>query len=154
MLIGTLSEHTRGLATGLEEAQVLTVPEPPTELASSWDWDWAATLEGWRSEFEAGRAARQIVVCTWPAALRPTPFLELSAAQWRARAEWPTALWFTAMVAAVNRCEDGGSVVVVTERPAAIDVEGYAPELGVAEGILCLVRSLATLAGDRGVRIN
>jgi NAD(P)-dependent dehydrogenase (short-subunit alcohol dehydrogenase family) len=154
MLIGTLSEHTRALADGLGEAEVVAVPEPPAGLAGSWDWDWAPVLERWRSDFEAGPPEAEIVVCTWPAALAATPFLEVSPQDWRARAEWPTALWFVVMVGAVNRCADGGSVVVVTERPAAIDVEGYAPEVGVAEGILCLVRSLATLAGDRRVRIN
>ena len=154
MLIGTLSEHTRALASGLGEADVVAVPEPPGELATSWDWDWAPVLERWRGDFTSRPPAPDVVVCTWPAALHPTPLLELSSQEWRTRAEWPTALWFVVMVAAVDRCTDGGSVVVVTERPAAIDVEGFAPEVGVAEGILCLVRSLATLAGDRGVRIN
>ncbi len=154
MLIGTLSEHTRALAHGLGETDIVAVPGPPGELAASWDWDWAPVLEQWRHDFAARPKEAEIAVCTWPAALHPTPMLELSSQEWRARAEWPTALWFVVMVAAVERCTDGGSVVVVTERPAAIDVEGYAPEVGVAEGILCLVRSLATLAGDRGVRIN
>ena len=154
MLIGTLSEHTRALASGLGEPDVVAVPEPPGELATSWDWDWAPVLEQWRGDFTSRPPAPEIVVCTWPASLQATPFLEVSPEQWRARAEWPTALWFTVMVAAVNRCADGGAVVVVTERPAAIDVEGFAPEVGVAEGTLCLVRSLATIAGDRGVRIN
>ena len=75
-------------------------------------------------------------------------------AQWLQTVEWPTALWFTTLVAAAATCRDEGSVVAVVDRPATLDAIGQAPVVAVADGMLNLVRSLAAQEGGRGVRVN
>jgi NAD(P)-dependent dehydrogenase (short-subunit alcohol dehydrogenase family) len=95
-----------------------------------------------------------VVVCTWADAVPAVPLVELDAASWRRQVEWPTALWFVTLVAAAGRCGDGGSLVAVVDRPAALDAVGQAPAVTVAEGVVNLVRSLAAREGKRGVRVN
>ncbi|MHB1139122.1 MAG: Rossmann-fold NAD(P)-binding domain-containing protein, partial [Microthrixaceae bacterium] len=84
----------------------------------------------------------------------PTPFAEQSIDEWAAEGEWELALWFEAAVAGARVCADGGSVVVVTERPAALDSIGHGDRVMVAEGLVTLSRSLGICEGDRGVRVN
>lgn len=68
--------------------------------------------------------------------------------------EYELGLWFEASVAAARRCSDGGSMVIVAERPAALDSPGHSETVTVAEGLATLARSLGINEGDRGVRVN
>ena len=81
-------------------------------------------------------------------------FAEQSVAQWATGGEWEMALWFEAAVAGARICADGGAMVVVTERPAALDSIGHGDRVMVAEGLVTLSRSLGICEGDRGVRVN
>ncbi|MDQ6695871.1 MAG: hypothetical protein M3Z46_00245 [Actinomycetota bacterium] len=127
---------------------------PPTPLTEGWAWDWTATLDAWRDHVESLPSTEQVVVCTWTEPVAASPLVELDAARWRQQVEWPTALWFTTIVAAAGRCCDGGSVVAVVERPANLDASGQSPAVAVADGVANLVRSLAAHEGGRGVRVN
>lgn len=130
---------------------------PATPPDAGWGWAGHEGLATWRAAIEATTVASQVVVCAWPTDLaspRPVPLVDLAPADWRAQVEWPTALWFTTLVAAVERCSDGGSLVAVVERPATLDAAGRAAEVAVADGVVNLVRSLAAREGGRGVRVN
>ena len=130
----------------------MACPESPA--AESWAWDWADTLTAWRAEVEALPQAGRVVVCTWPGAVPSVPLVDLAPIQWRQYVEWPTALWFSTLVAAAGRCADGGAVVAVVDRPAALDAIGHSAAVTVADGVTNLVRSLAAAEGERGVRVN
>ena len=79
---------------------------------------------------------------------------ETDAKAWLARAEEPIARWVFALGVAAARCADGGAIVAVVDRPAALDCAGFAPEAAVADAACALVRSLARSEGARGVRVN
>jgi NAD(P)-dependent dehydrogenase (short-subunit alcohol dehydrogenase family) len=111
-------------------------------------------LAAWRAEIEAQADDDAVVVCTWTDPGPAVPLADLDPDAWRARVEWPTALWFTTLVAAAGRCRDGGAIVVVVERPATLDAPGHAAEVAVGDGLLNLVRSLALIEGARGIRVN
>jgi NAD(P)-dependent dehydrogenase (short-subunit alcohol dehydrogenase family) len=96
----------------------------------------------------------RVVVCTWTDAAPAAPLVELEPAGWRRQVEWPSALWYSTLVAVSARCADGGSVVVVADRPASLDVAGHGAAVTVAEGVANVVRSLAAREGGRGVRVN
>lgn len=150
--IGTASADADLLAQALGADRLVTCPTPkPT---NAWTWDWASVLADWRSGIESLPPATQVVVCTWHVASAAVPLVDLSGEQWREAVEWPTALWFTSLVAAAGRCSDGGSVVAVVDRPATLDAVGHGPAVAVAGGVLNLVRSLAAHEGGRGVRVN
>ena len=95
-----------------------------------------------------------MVLCTWPASSLTEPAVAIAADAWTHHVEWPIACWAAALVGAVARCADGGSVVVVAVVPAALDVTGHLAHVVVGEAITALARSLALAEGRRGVRVN
>lgn len=151
VLLGTGSPSTGALAAALD-ATVLRAPDRPADRG--WGPTGHAELEAWRAEVAAAPADGRVVVCTWADPGPATPLAELDPEAWRALVEWPTALWFTTLVAAARRCPDGGAVVAVVERPATLDAPARATTVAVADGVRNLVRSLAAVEGARGVRVN
>ena len=150
--IGPATPSAGALAGALGAGVVQQCPDPPDD--GGWGWDWEPLLGAWQRSLEATAPTGEVVVCTWPAVTAAVPFAELRPAAWRAQVEWPTALWFTTLVAAAGRCTDGGSLVVVVERPVTLDAPGHAALVAVSDGLANLVRSLAAIEGARGVRVN
>jgi len=150
--IGPATPSAGALAGALGAGVVRTCPAAPAD--AGWGWDWDHLLGAWQRDIGATTPTGQVVVCTWPATTVAVPFAELGPEAWRAQVEWPTALWFTTLVAAAGRCTDGGSLVVVVERPVTLDAPGHAALVAVADGLVNLVRSLAAIEGARGVRVN
>jgi len=150
--LGTRSSDAELLSRTLGADRTVTCPATPQ--TDGWAWDFAGILDAWRSHIDSLPSAHQIVVCTWSPPAASVRLVELDAAQWRQQVEWPSALWYSTMVAAAGRCCDGGSVVAVVERPANLDASGQAPVVAVADGVLNLVRSLAAHEGGRSVRVN
>jgi NAD(P)-dependent dehydrogenase (short-subunit alcohol dehydrogenase family) len=140
------------LADALPAPRRVEVPDVPTR--TGWQWEWADALDAWRDALAPQlQGSRSIVVCTWPPAA-PSRLVDLSPDAWVAAAEWPFALWFSALSVAATTVADGGAVVAVVERPVALDAPGYAASMSIGEGVLALVRSLASAEGARGVRVN
>jgi NAD(P)-dependent dehydrogenase (short-subunit alcohol dehydrogenase family) len=150
--VGTGSADSDLLAGALAPAMTVSVPSRPG--TDSWDWRWADVLDDWRAEIEGLPMTDRVVVCTWTDAASGAPLVDLGAGVWRRDVEWPTALWFATLAAAPGRCRDGGSVVVVVDRPAALDAPGHGPAVAVAGAVTNLVRSLAAREGGRAVRVN
>jgi NAD(P)-dependent dehydrogenase (short-subunit alcohol dehydrogenase family) len=127
-----------------------------TAAGDTWSWGWAPAVSAWGAALRDGPLAASAVVCTWDATDLPpaTPLVDLTPEAWVRQVELPLALWSTAVVAAAERCRDGGSLVVVVELPAALDGEGRADVVAVAEGVVTLARSAALVHGERGVRVN
>jgi NAD(P)-dependent dehydrogenase (short-subunit alcohol dehydrogenase family) len=150
--LGTGARDADQLARSLASRRRLISPTAPPD--PEWSWAWADDLAAWRNEIEALPSSDQVVVCTWVEAFPSIHLVELDPMRWLQQVEWPTALWFTTLVAAVGRCRDGGSVVAVLDRPATLDAIGRGPAVVVAEGVINLVRSLAAREGGRGVRVN
>jgi hypothetical protein len=123
-------------------------------MTAGWAWDWSEAITAWTDEIATLPSSDQVVVCTWLDAAPSVPLVGLEPVDWRRQVEWPTALWFSTLVAAAARCRDGGSVVVVVDRPATLDAVGQAAEVTVAEGVCNVVRSLAAREGGRRVRVN
>ena len=152
LCIGAATSAASALAGSIGSTLTVTAPaRPPTP---TWAWTWREPLERWRAEIVSGPGADGVVVCAWPAEVAPTPMADLEPGEWRERVEWPLALWFTALVAAAERCADGGSIVAVVEQPSAVDAAGHAAVVAVADGLIALVRSLAASEGPRRVRVN
>jgi len=136
-------------------ADLVVVPEDPeVDDADPWAWPWAEDLTVWGQQVRSRTPRPRVVVCAWAPPPTRTPFAEQSVAQWAQGGEWEMALWFEAAVAGAQICADGGAVVVVTERPAALDSIGHGDRVMVAEGLVTLSRSLGICEGDRGVRVN
>jgi NAD(P)-dependent dehydrogenase (short-subunit alcohol dehydrogenase family) len=152
VLLGVAAPEVGELASALGASDQLTCPEEPQD--HGWTSAYGQVLDGWRSQIESLPETAALVVCTWTAAVAAVPLADIEPDAWRSRLEWPTALWFTTVVAAAGRCASGGSLVVVVERPATIDALGRAPQTAVADGMVNLVRSLAAVEGARGVRVN
>lgn len=150
--VSTGSVHAARLARALATEPTVTCPEAPA--LASWSWDWADELTAWRTEVETLPTSDRVVVCTWLDAVPPVPLVDLTPTEWRRSVEWPTALWFSTLVAAAGQCVDGGAMVVVVDRPATLDAIGHSAAVTVAEGVTNLVRSLAAAEGERGVRVN
>jgi NAD(P)-dependent dehydrogenase (short-subunit alcohol dehydrogenase family) len=150
--IGTASPDAARLARALVAEPTLACPETPA--ADSWSWDWANELTAWQAEVEALPPAERVVVCTWSGAVPAVPLVDLAPTEWRRHVEWPTALWFSTLVAAASRCADGGSLVAVVDRPAALDAIRHSAAVTLADGVANVVRSLAAGEGERGVRVN
>jgi len=150
--IGTGAADADRLARSLGARSVITAPDAPP--AGSWTWDWGSRIAACVEEITALPAAAKVIVCPWLAAAPAVPLIELDPTEWRRRVEWPTALWFEALVAGAGRCEDGGSLVVVVDRPSTLDAVGHSAAVAVADGIVNVVRSLAAREGGRGVRVN
>ena len=150
--IGTSTDDAAELARSLGAAPGITCPAAPE--AASWRWDWASELERWTRAVAALPRSDRVVVCTWPAPVPGMALVELDPVEWRRQVEWPSALWFSTLVAAADRCRDGGSVVAVVDRPATLDAVGQSAAVTVADGVTNVVRSLAASEGGRGVRVN
>jgi NAD(P)-dependent dehydrogenase (short-subunit alcohol dehydrogenase family) len=150
--IGTNSSDAAQLARSLGAPDPITCPGAPA--AESWTWDWSRALEAWMGEVGAIPETDQVVVCTWVDPVPDTALVDLDPVGWRRQVEWPTALWFTTLVAAAGRCRDGGSLVAVVDRPATLDAMGQSAAVTVAEGVVNVVRSLAAREGGRGMRVN
>lgn len=135
------------LGADLVAAPTIASGEPLT-------WPWRDDLAQAGERLADGPRHRSVVVCTWEPTLATGPLAELDIASWSAAVEAPLARWFAVVRAAARRCEDGGSLTVVVERPAALDTAGHAPVTAVAEGLIALTRSISMTHGDRGVRAN
>jgi NAD(P)-dependent dehydrogenase (short-subunit alcohol dehydrogenase family) len=153
LLIGHDLEATRqlGASLGLPIQSPPTLADAPTE---GWDWPWRDALATWGEELRSAPQPDAVVVCTWP---EPTPaiaLVDLGHRRWIDQVELPVATWFTAVSAAASLCADGGSVVVVAERPAALDCLGRSDMTALAEGLAALTRSAALIHGPRRCRVN
>jgi NAD(P)-dependent dehydrogenase (short-subunit alcohol dehydrogenase family) len=150
--VGTGAPESAALADALGATDVATCPPPPPD--SGWGWDVGGTIEAWTDELRELPARDRVVVCTWPDTAPAAALVALDPTAWRRQVEWPTALWYSTLVAVSARCADGGSMVVVADRPASLDVVGRGADVTVAEGVANVVRSLAAREGGRGVRVN
>lgn len=125
----------------------------PALVSTDPAWEWADPLQEWSLDLD-GLDTDRIAVCTWPAPSAPFDLVDRDLDRWVRDVEVELAIWTLAIGAAVRSCRDGGSVVVVVERPAPIDASGRAAELTVAEGLVTFARSAALVHGERGVRVN
>lgn len=152
LLIGTELPVVRRLAAALE-AEFTVAPSPAStgDQGAAWPGD---RLDAWRAEVAAGPRAARIAVAVWPDALTPAALVDTDATTFAARCEWPFAVWFAALGAAVRRIEEGGAIVAIVERPPPLDCAGWAPESGVSDAVEAFVRSLARSEGPREVRVN
>jgi hypothetical protein len=149
--ISTGSADADRLARSLGAGHHIAAPAPPAAI--EWQWDWGDDLDAWTADVSALPTVDHVVVCAWSETAVESPLVEIHPVAWRREVEWPTALWFVTLAAAVGRCRDGGSVAVVVDRPATLDSVGRASVVTVADGVVNLVRSLAAQEGRR-VRVN
>jgi NAD(P)-dependent dehydrogenase (short-subunit alcohol dehydrogenase family) len=152
LVIGHDLDATRELGASLGAE----VTEPPdlSNAEDGWDWPWRDALTAWGSELRALPPTDTVAICTWSTPAPAVDLCDLDGEAWRAQVERPLATWFTALSAAAQVCADGGSVVIVAERPAALDSDGRADVLAVADGLVALTRSAALIEGRRRVRFN
>jgi hypothetical protein len=149
LLIGTDVPDVRRLAAALD-AELVAIPDLGTP-GGAWP---GAILDAWRDEVAAGPAADRIAVAAWTAAPAPATLVDVDADDFAARCEWPFALWFAALGAAVRRAADGAAIVAIVERPPPLDCAGWAPESGISDAVEAFVRSLGRSEGPRNVRVN
>jgi NAD(P)-dependent dehydrogenase (short-subunit alcohol dehydrogenase family) len=126
----------------------------PDEGPDPWAASSRASLDTFRVDLASAPPLDAVVVCTWPAIARVAPAIAIDVDSWTELVERPIARWTSALVGAVQRCADGGSVVAVVELPAALDVAGHLAHVVVGEAISTHARSLALAEGRRGVRVN
>jgi NAD(P)-dependent dehydrogenase (short-subunit alcohol dehydrogenase family) len=153
LLVAHNLEATQQLGASLG----LSIHAPPTladPAAEGWDWPWRDTLAAWGDELRSSPQPDAVVVCTWPEPTSAMALTELDHRSWIIQVEIPVATWFTAVSAAVSLCADGGSVVVVAERPAALDCRGRSDMTALADGLAALTRSAALIHGHRRCRVN
>jgi NAD(P)-dependent dehydrogenase (short-subunit alcohol dehydrogenase family) len=150
--VGTGTTLAGALADALGATDPLTAPAGPA--ADAWAWDFADPIAAWTDQLASVPVRARVVVCTWAEARPAAPLTELEPREWRRQVEWPSALWYSTLVAAAARCEDGGSVVAVADRPSPLDAIGHGAEVVVAEAVANVTRSLAAREGGRGVRVN
>ena len=143
LLLGGEGEGARDLAAALG-AEVERVPSGADDAA----------LEAWRRAFVAGPPLPAIVVALLGGPPAAGELCEIERAAWDRRADDPLVAWCVALGAASRRIVDGGALVAVVDAPAALDAAGWAPETGLADAVIALVRSLAQSEGARGVRVN
>ncbi len=141
LFIGTEVDEVRKLAEALA-SEFLAMPCDE------------AALEEWRAKEGGGARHARVVVAPWREAHAARALCEASPADWLARGEAPIVAFTLALAVGAARCADGGALVAVIEAPAPLDSAGFAPEAGVAEAAIALVRSLARSEGARGVRVN
>ncbi len=153
LVIGQDDPPTRQLQGALAADHLLAFPALAAP-GDSWAWGWRDDLERWeRQAAELGRFD-SVVVCCWDAVEVAVQFVDLSPRAWLEHLERRLALWMIAAKVGVGRCADGGSLVMVVERPAALDTLGRSALVGAAEGVLSLSRCMAASEGRRGVRVN
>jgi NAD(P)-dependent dehydrogenase (short-subunit alcohol dehydrogenase family) len=173
-LVALAGPVTDRLAAALAAREVWAVPPPPAIPPAGGTgagavledgWPWAEEITAWREGLAARPGNDRIVVCAWPAEtgpdsgggtgrLQPVDLVDLSADAWLTQAEWAMGAWFAALQVAADHCADGGSIVVVTELPPALDAAGHGPLVAVGEGLATAARSLAFTVGERAVRVN
>jgi NAD(P)-dependent dehydrogenase (short-subunit alcohol dehydrogenase family) len=153
LVVGLPIPQTQALAGALA-SELVAAPTPPAAARGDFGWGFVDELAAWTSVLRDGPPVDAVVVCTWMPPTAAGALADLGADGWMDGVEWPMALWFSAVQAAADRCADGGSIVVVVERPAPIDSHGRATTTAVAEALGALVRSVALIHGPRGVRAN
>ena len=117
-------------------------------------WSGAHRIEEWQEGERAAPAVDRAVVAVWTDVPEPCSVVDLDLAGWTARLETVFALWFAALAATGDRCAPGGRVVAVVDRPGAKDSAGWALEAATADAVEVMVRSLAQVHHDRGVRLH
>lgn len=141
-----------------EELRVALQPDDsvwvPTRRSPPWTSEGADALGGLVTELAGRPLCDGVVVCTWEPTPLLAPAIDIDTEPWEEHVEWAIACWSSALVGAVQWCNDGGSVVAVAELPAALDVSGHLATVVVGEAISALCRSLALGEGARGVRVN
>ncbi len=143
------SRPARPLAEGLGA----TLHELPRVVLDA-DWSAGPLLEAWRDGELGGPRVASSVVAVWTEAPVPTSVGDLEIDGWTAGMETGFALWFAALSVACSRCEDGGQVVAVTERPEPKASAGWALPSAVADAVEVMARSLRQVERSRGVRVN
>ncbi len=127
VMLGTEAPEVAALAGALGCA-LEAMPDPMA--SSDLDWSWAAPLETWRNEASRRPPAEHVVLAPWAAAPAPAPLDDVDLEAWMRRSELALARWVAAFGAAKARCDDGGVIVAVVDRPAPLDCAGWAPETG------------------------
>ncbi len=150
LVIGRDFEPSRQLRAALGADRLLAVPE----LEDADQKGWRTTLEDWeRQSGELGGFSSVVIAC-WDEIDAPAPFVGVAETAWSSQLEQRLITWAVATKVGIARCSDGGAVVVVVERPAAFDAVGRSVLVGVADGVLGLMRSVAVSEGRRAVRVN
>jgi NAD(P)-dependent dehydrogenase (short-subunit alcohol dehydrogenase family) len=152
-VIGFDVDRSRQLADALS-LPFEAVRRPEVTATADRTWSFAAELDDLVLSVAGGPGVDTAVVSTWTAAERMVPLVETPPDVWLEAVELQLGLWYRAVTSIATRCADGGSLVIVVERPAAIDSAGQSATTTVAEGLVTLTRSIALVHGARGVRAN
>jgi NAD(P)-dependent dehydrogenase (short-subunit alcohol dehydrogenase family) len=153
LVIGRDFGPTRQLRAALGADRLLAVPEVEDAGGTRRD-GWPTTLERWEQQSEDLGDFSSVVIACWDEIDAPSPFVEVDGTAWSSQLEQRLTTWAVATKVGIARCADGGAVVVVVERPAAFDAVGRSMLVGVAEGVLGLMRCVAVSEGPRAVRVN
>lgn len=151
LLVGVDCARTRELAAAVPADLVAT---PQLDDPTDWKWTFAGQIEHFKEQLLDGPRVDRAVVCTWAPEYQPRSLVDTGADEWLIDVERSLALWTVVLDAVAQRCEDGGAMAVVVERPAPLDSTGHVATTAVAEGVAVLARSLALVHGERGTRIN
>ncbi len=149
LIIGRDFGPTRQLRAALGADRLLAVPELGDPGGTR-----RTALERWEQQSEDLGDFSSVVIACWDEIDAPSPFVDIDGTAWSSQLEQRLTTWAVATKVGIARCADGGAVVVVVERPAAFDAVGRSMLVGVAEGVLGLMRSVAASEGPRAVRVN
>jgi hypothetical protein len=125
---------------------------PGTIFDSSWST--APEVEAWRSATLDGPKVSEVVVAVWPEQVVNRPIIDTGLDEWLAGLETPFAQWYVALSVGAALCDDGGRLVAVVDRPAAMGTAGWGGTAAVADAVEITARSLAEFHQPRGVRLN
>jgi NAD(P)-dependent dehydrogenase (short-subunit alcohol dehydrogenase family) len=153
LVIGPNAASTAALGDAIGPVDFCPLPDLDS-VAVSWNWQWGAELERWQKSNSYIQKHSGVVVVCWDGYCAPQLFLEIAAEDWLVNVERRMAIWFSAVQLAVQRCADSGSIVLVVERPAALDAAGHSSVVAAAEGMISMMRCVAAAEGKRGVRAN
>jgi NAD(P)-dependent dehydrogenase (short-subunit alcohol dehydrogenase family) len=153
LVIGRDFGPTRQLRAALGADRLLAVPEVE-DAGGTRREGWPTTLGRWEQQSEDLGDFSSVVIACWDEIDAPSPFVDVDGTAWSSQLEQRLTTWAVATKVGIARCADGGAVVVVVERPAALDAVGRSMLVGVAEGVLGLMRSVAVSEGPRAVRVN